>query len=167
MKRLFTKLYNFIETGVTYITDRIHQRNQETMQQQISMQNQSRNYYASMMQQDIQKELCIALQGSHYSSLHPIYSSKNIRINGFTFQNNACIFTYRLAADNIPARSILDIIRGNLNTDIYQCQQDLIYSLGMEDACILHPYLFYGLYVIGIYPDGTDICIQVATNYYP
>lgn len=137
---------------------------QKSLQQQAQMQAVNQQQYLTQKLFDIQFELFCVMQGGHYSFLPPIYEPKNIRIHSYQFAGQTPVFCYTIPVNTMPARTILDRLKDNLNTDIYQYQQALIYDCGYNNAMFNHPYIVSGLYVTDIQPLATDIIIKVVTN---
>lgn len=137
------------------------------LQKQALMQAGQQQQYLARMQFDIQSELFAVMYNSHYPFLPQIYAPKNIRIHSYQSVGENYIFLYAVPVNTMPARTILDRLKDNINTDIYQYQQEIIYNYGLPDAMFNHPYIVSGLYVMDIQPLATDIIIKVVTNYCP
>ncbi len=139
----------------------------QSLQKQALVQTDLQQKYLARVQFDIQSELFAVMYQSHYPFLPQIYTPKNIRIHSCQPVGQNYVFCYTVPVNTIPARTILDRLKDNINTDIYQYQQEIIYNYGLPDAMFNHPYIVSGLYVMDIQPLATDIVIKVVTNFFP
>lgn len=142
---------------------------QNSLQQQAQIQTINQQQYLTKMLFEIQWELFCVMQGGHYSILCPILDPKNIRIGTVERIGRNFVFCYKMSLQNnktiLPV--ILDNLKSNINADIYQYQQTVLYNDGFQLASFNHPYIISGLYVTDIQSLATDIIIKVVTNYFP
>ncbi len=150
---------------LSFFSDYFKKANRKQLMLQQNAQQQAICNYAQQLQQQIQLELFLALGNNHYTNLHPITVSNHIRIHRWYIRHGTFIFQYRLSTQSIPAQTLLNLMCQNMNTDIYQCLQNLIDTYPLNVVEMLYPCLFWGLYVIDIRPIGNDICISVVTNF--
>lgn len=139
----------------------------KSQQKQAQIQTFTQQQYCNSVLFDIQSELFCVMQGGHYPFISTIYQPKDIRIQSAQMVGQNLVFCYTLPVNTIPARTILDRLKSNINTDIYQYQQQIIYENGFDNAVLVHPYIMSGLYIVDIQPMATDILIKVATHYFP
>lgn len=141
----------------------------KSRQTQVQIQTAKQTQYLNRMLFDIQSELFNVMQGGHYSILCPILDPKNIRIETVERIGRSFVFCYKVSLQNnktiLPV--ILDNLKSNINADIYQYQQTVLYNDGFQLASFNHPYIISGLYVTDIQSLATDIIIKVVTNYFP
>lgn len=162
---MMNKIKECICVLFSYISDYFTDAKQKRL---VSQQNAQKQYIynsAQQLHQQIQFELFLALGNNHYTNLHPITMPNHIRLHQWFISQGTFIFQYRLSAHNIPAHTLLDLMRQNMNTDIYQCQQNLLNTHPFEVIEILYPCIFWGLYIINIQSVGNDIVISVVTNF--
>jgi len=167
MKEILTILKDTLTSICKSISEYCKDSHAKREQNQQQLRSYTQTIYIQNMQYDIQSELYAIMNGSDYPFIHSVKLPKNIRCHSYKTVGNNIIFSYTLAAHTIPARSMLDILKDNISTDIQQYHDDLIYDLGYYDTELLHPYIYHGLYVIDISILGTNIKIDVASNYRP
>lgn len=164
LKQELNRLFKQIATAISQFCKASLLKSQQK-QAQIKAQNNQQYFNAVLF--DIQSELSCVMQGGHYPFIPTIYQPKDIRIHSCQTVGQNMVFCYTLPVNTIPARTVLDRLKSNINTDIYQFQQQILYENGFETAVLIHPYIIYGMYVIDIQPMATDILIKVATQYFP
>lgn len=164
IKQKLQTLFKQIATAISQFCKASLLKSQQK-QAQIKAQNNQQYFNAVLF--DIQAELFCVMQGGHYSFIPTIYQPKDIRIHSCQTVGQYVVFCYTLPVNTIPARTVLDRLKSNINTDIYQFQQQILYENGFENAALIHPYIIYGMYVIDIQPMATDILIKIATHYFP
>lgn len=164
LKQELNRLFKQIATAISQFCKASLLKSQQK-QAQIKAQNNQQYFNAVLF--DIQAELFCVMQGGHYPFIPTIYQPKDIRIQSAQMVGQNLVFCYTLPVNTIPARTVLDRLKSNINTDIYQFQQQILYENGFENAALIHPYIVFGLYVIDIQPMATDILIKIATHYYP
>lgn len=164
LKQELNRLFKQIATAISQFCKASLLKSQQK-QAQIKAQNNQQYFNAVLF--DIQSELFCVMQGGHYPFIPMIYQPKDIRIQSAQMVGQNLVFCYTLPVNTIPARTILDRLKSNINTDIYQYQQQILYENGFENAALIHPYIVFGLYVIDIQPMATDILIKIATHYFP
>lgn len=167
----FTELKQELKTIFKQLSTAISQScktsllNSQQKQAQIKAQNNQQYFNAVLF--DIQFELFCVMQGGNYPFLSPIHLPKNIRIHASQQIQNTFVFCYTIPVSAMPARTVLDRLKSQINMDIYQFQQQIIYENGFDNAMFIHPYIMSGLYIVDIQPMATDILIKVATHYFP
>lgn len=139
----------------------------KSQQKQAQIKAQNNQQYFNSVLFDVQSELFCVMQGGHYPYVPPICQPKDIRIHSCQTIGQNVVFCYTLPVNTIPARTVLDRLKSNINTDIYQYQQQILYENGFDNAMFIHPYIMSGLYIVDIQPMATDILIKVATHYFP
>lgn len=164
LKQELNRLFKQIATAISQFCKASLLKSQ---QKQAQIKTFAKQQYCNAVLFDIQYELFCVMQGGHYPFIPMIYQPKDIRIHSCQMVGQNTVFCYTLPVNTIPARTILDRLKSNINTDIYQFQQTIIYENGFENAALIHPYIIYGMYVIDIQPMATDILIKVATQYFP
>lgn len=164
LKQELKKLFVQLSTAISQSCKTSLLKSQQKQTQIKALNNQQ--YFNSVLF-DIQSELFCVMQGGHYPFIPTIYQPKDIRIQSAQMVGQNVIFCYTLPVNTIPARTILDRLKSNINTDIYQYQQQIIYENGFDNAMFIHPYIMSGLYIVDIQPMATDILIKVATHYFP
>lgn len=164
LKQELNRLFKQIATAISQFCKASLLKSQQK-QAQIKTQNNQQYFNAVLF--DIQSELSCVMQGGHYPFIPTIYQPKDIRIHSCQTVGQNMVFCYTLPVNTIPARTVLDRLKSNINTDIYQYQQQIIYENGFDNAALIHPYIIYGMYVIDIQLMATDILIKIATHYFP
>lgn len=164
LKQELNRLFKQIATAISQFCKASLLKSQQK-QAQIKAQNNQQYFNAVLF--DIQSELSCVMQGGHYPFIPTIYQPKDIRIHSCQTVGQNMVFCYTLPVNTIPARTVLDRLKSNINTDIYQYQQTIIYENGFDNAALIHPYIIYGMYVMDIQPMATDILIKIATYYFP
>lgn len=164
LKQELQALFKQISTTISQSCKTSLMKNQEKPAQ---IKTFAKQQYCNAVLFDIQSELFCVMQGGHYPFIPMIYQPKDIRIHSYQTVGQNTVFCYTLPVNTIPARTILDRLKSNINTDIYQYQQTIIYENGLENAALIHPYIICGMYVIDIQPMATDILIKIATQYSP
>lgn len=164
LKQELKKLFVQLSTAISQFCKASLLKSQQK-QAQIKAQNNQQYFNAVLF--DIQSELFCVMQGGHYPFIPMIYQPKDIRIHSYQTVGQNTVFCYTLPVNTIPARTILDRLKSNINTDIYQFQQQILYANGFDTAALIHPYIVFGLYVIDVQPMATDILIKIATHYFP
>lgn len=164
LKQELKKLFVQLSTAISQSCKTSLLKSQQKQAQIKALNNQQ--YFNSVLF-DIQSELFCVMQGGHYPFIPMIYQPKDIRIHSCQTVGRNMVFCYTLPVNTIPARTILDRLKSNINTDIYQFQQQIIYENGFDNALFVHPYIMSGLYIVDVQPIATDILIKVATHYYP
>lgn len=159
------KLQSLLNTLLTCLSNHFNEVKQRQLVTHQNIQKQEMYNRAMLLHQQIQHELFVAFHGNHYTNLHPIATPNHIRLHQWFVRNNTLVFQYRISAQSVPAQTILDLMRQNMNTDIYQCQQNLLNVHPLDVVETLYPCILWGLYVIDIRATGNDICISVVTNY--
>lgn len=164
IKQKLQTLFKQIATAISQSCKTSLMKNQE---KQAQIKTLAQQQYCNAVLFDIQAELFCVMQSGHYPFIPMIYQPKDIRIHSCQTVGQNTVFCYTLPVNTIPARTILDRLKSNINTDIYQFQQTIIYENGFDTAALIHPYIIYGMYVIDIQPMATDILIKIATHYFP
>lgn len=164
LKQELNRLLKQISTAISQSCKTSLMKNQE---KQAQIKTFAEQQYCNAVLFDIQSELFCVMQGGHYPFIPMIYQPKDIRIQSAQMVGQNMVFCYTLPVNTIPARTVLDRLKSNINTDIYQFQQQILYENGFETAVLIHPYIIYGMYVMDIQPMATDILIKIATHYFP
>lgn len=164
IKQELQALFKQIATAISQSCKTSLMKNQE---KQAQIKTFAQQQYFNAVLFDIQSELFCVMQGGHYPFIPMIYQPKDIRIHSCQTVGQNMVFCYTLPVNTIPARTVLDRLKSNINADIYQYQQTIIYENGFDNAALIHPYIIYGMYVIDIQPLATDILIKIATYYFP
>ncbi len=164
IKQELNRLFKQISTAISQSCKTSLMKNQ---QKQAQIKAFAKQQYCNVALFDIQYELFCVMQGGHYPFIPMLYQPKDIRIHSCQTVGQNTVFCYTLPVNTIPARTILDRLKSNINTDIYQFQQTIIYENGFDTAALIHPYIICGMYVIDIQPMATDILIKIATHYFP
>ena len=116
----------------------------------------------------IRDNLFEVMHQNHYPSIEAISVPSNIRpVKFYKAENNTIVFVYSISkinTDTIP-HAILSNISSNINNDIYYFTSYLINSYGLEYVANNNPILCAGIYVICVKDLGTDLQLQVVTNY--
>lgn len=140
---------------------------QRSLQQQAQVLANNQQQYLYGVQIAIQSELFQILYGAHHEFLVPVHFPKNVRLHSCYPHKKSYVFCYSLSATSIPSITHLSRLKDNINTDIYQYRQSLLWDWGFEAAMFNHPYIVSGMSVVNIHPYGTELIIEVMTNYYP
>lgn len=164
LKQELKKLFVQLSTAISQSCKTSLLKSQQKQAQIKALNNQQ--YFNSVLF-DIQSELFCVMQGGHYPFIPMIYQPKDIRIHSCQTIGQNVVFCYTLPVNTIPARTVLDRLKSNINTDIYQYQQQILYENGFDNAMFIHPYIMSGLYIVDVQPIATDILIKVASHYLP
>lgn len=163
----FDTIKNRLQKVLSIIVEWCKTSYQKSLKEQALLQTAMQQQYLNKVQFDIQSELFCVMQGGHYPFIPMIYQPKDIRIHSCQTVGRNMVFCYTLPVNTIPARTILDRLKSNINTDIYQFQQQILYENGFDNAMFIHPYIMSGLYIVDVQPIATDILIKVASHYLP
>lgn len=163
----FDTIKNRLQKVLSIIIEWCKTSYQKSLKEQALLQTAMQQQYLNKVQFDIQFELFCVMQGGNYPFLSPIHLPKNIRIHASQQIQNTFVFCYTIPVSAMPARTVLDRLKSQINMDIYQFQQNIIYDCGFDNAKFNHPYIISGLYVTDIQPFGTDILLKIVTNFYP
>lgn len=130
---------------------------------------QLRWYCISKIMYAMTYDLFQALGNRNYSLLNSIKTPADIRLYDYIDQNGTFFYRFTVSKQQTSriASTILQAMQANMNKDIKQAQYRTACYYGNEYLSVVHPFLFGGMYIMGIADFGTDICLTIASNIQP
>ena len=168
---------NFLDTLGRWIKSFLHFLNNffnhlsgKWQEEQKYRHQYNRVVYLNYIYQMILKEFYLILKNSPYEFLNKISSSDSINSCGWEYRGDEVVYYFDIYVPDPPNNFVLEQIRKKLNIKIAQYQRQLIQQYGHEQAFLLYPCIYHGIYILSIKQDGAMVRFEIITHlssYYP
>lgn len=160
-------LKNALCSAADYYKQQYQQDLQAQQQQCRQYQNQLLQARITTLQSEIHQELFDVMSQCQYTILHPIHLLSHIRPAGWRLTSQGVIYRFILSGTQNPAQFILTNLKNKINLDIYNYNKNIVATMPLQVAQMLHPHIINGLYVLQASAVGNDIYLYVASNVVP
>ncbi len=119
-----------------------------------------------MNQKKLREELFDVFSTSSYPKLIAVRTLQNIRPVSYEIQKNRILYYYTIDKEQSEKISltICDIIRENMQSDITTYSQYLMERYFPEELLIMYPNLWYGVQVLKVTDQETNVKLTVVSN---
>ena len=149
------------------VKDEIAKAQAAKEQQRATVEHARQNQVIYNYMSALRLDLFEAMHGHRYGRLSQIEMASDIRISDYKILKDGSIvylFDLEKTDGGTIARTILDLVRVDMNRDIVSCHKDLCHNYGDIYVSQMFPFLYYGLHIIAIRDTGgTSVTIAVRS----
>ena len=141
-------------------------KQQELEQKENDIQQQLFFSRCNQHLSSIPDELFYVMANRHYPYIQMITIPSDIVPVSYKTTPNGVLYYYNVIATQQPANCQLMQLKQKINHDIYTAQQQLLFQMPYQNACMLYTHIVQGLYIMDITPNGMFFKITVASNFF-
>lgn len=148
------------------MADKCRQAHQKYLEKEKVRIKTERELKILMNQKKLREELFDVFSTSSYPKLIPIRTLQNIRPVSYEIQKNKILYYYTIDKEQSEkiALTICNSICEDMGKDIFTYSQYLMENYFPEELLIMYPNLWYGVQVLKVTDQETNVKLTVVSN---
>ncbi len=148
------------------MADKCRQAHQKYLEKEKVRIKTERELKILMNQKKLREELFDVFSTSSYPKLIPIRTLQNIRPVSYEIQKNKIIYYYTIDKEQSEkiALTICNSICEDMGKDIFTYSQYLMENYFPEELLIMYPNLWYGVQVLKVTDQETNVKLTAVSN---
>ena len=148
------------------MADKCRQSHQKYLEKEKVRIKTERELKILMNQKKLREELFDVFSTSSYPKLIPIRTLQNIRPVSYEIQKNKILYYYTIDKEQSEkiALTICNSICEDMGKDIFTYSQYLMENYFPEELLIMYPNLWYGVQVLKVTDQETNVKLTVVSN---
>ena len=164
MDNFLNTLGRWIKTFLHFLNNYFNQLSARWQEEQTTKQLFYNSIHWNNVSQMLQDELFLILKNSPYEYFNTMFCSDNINNNGWEIRGNDIVYCFDIYTSTPPTNFVLEQLRQKLNLKIAQYQRMFIQQYGHEQASLLYPCIYYGMYILSMKQDGVMVRFEITTH---
>ena len=148
------------------MADKCRQAHQKYLEKEKIRIQTERESKILMNQKKLREELFDVFSTSSYPKLIPIWTLQNIRLASYEIQNGKVLYYFTIDNEQCEkiALTICNSICEDMGKDIFTYSQYLMENYFPEELLIMYPNLWYGVQVLKVTDQETNVKLTVVSN---
>ena len=148
------------------MADKCRQAHQKYLEKEKIRIQTERESKILMNQKKLREELFDVFSTSSYPKLIPIRTLQNIRLASYEIQNGKVLYYFTIDKEQCEkiALTICNSICQDMNNDIVTYGQFLMENHFPEELLLMYPNLWYGVQVLKVTDQETNVKLTVVSN---
>lgn len=164
MNNFLHLLGKWLKTFLHFLNNYFNQLSAKWQEERTSRQLFYNSIHWDNVSLMLQRELFFILKNSPYEFFNYLPCSDDIYNCGWELRGNDIVYCYEVYVSDPPNNFILEQIRKKLNLKIAQYQRMFIQQYGHEQASLLYPCIYYGMYLLSMKQDGVMVRFEITTH---
>lgn len=163
MKKIVELLFaikQYIANYLKYI-EQMHQ------QEQLAFHQQKLAESINIIAGQLHKEIFDLFKRTPLGFLRSVNIPEDIIFDSWCINQRQVIYSYQVYVNNMPNEVVLQQCKNHLTKTAYRFQQQLIATMGYQEAQMAYPCIVAGLYFLNIRQIGCMIQFDIITHIAP